>query len=205
MTEIKEVYVTKVVHKEDKQYGFARIIEDATQVFIPPNTVREFCPNEGEQLVVQLEPNNHGDVPWRMTMVYDEEGPFKHLIHKYKFRAQHPLAPASAPEPAPEPVKVEPTFEQLCLESMKFFVDHDDYFYVTKQVDQYVSEKLDYEVGTKKMGRVMDWLHKNEHVSMLVLHKSPNQTRVSKVAWCKFTNANDIFNLQFEEYEEDDN
>lgn len=202
MTEIKEVYVTKVVHQEDKQYGFARIIEDATQVFIPPSTVREFCPNEGEQLVAQLEPNNHGDVPWRMTMVYDEDGPFKHLIHKYKFKpASHvPVAPA----PAPEPVKVEPTFEELALEAMKFFVEHDDYFYVTKQVEQYVSEKLDYEVGTKKMGRIMEWMHKNEHVSMLVLHKSPNQNRVSKVAWCKFTNANDIFNLQFEDYEEDD-
>jgi hypothetical protein len=200
MAEIKEVYVTKVVHEENKQYGFARIIEDATQVFIPPNTVREFCPSEGEHLVAQLEPNNRSDVPWRMTMVYDEDGPFKHLIHNYKFKTPShvPLAPA------PEPIKVEPTFDELCLESMKFFIEHDDYFYVTRQVEQYVSKKLNFKVGTKKMGRIMDWLHKNGHISMLVLHKSPDQGRASKVAWCKLTNANEIFTLQFEEYEEDD-
>lgn len=206
MTEIKEVYVTKIVHDETKQYGFARIIEDAEQVFIPPNTVREFCPNEGDRLVVQLIENKHehSDVPWRMTMVYDEGGPFKHLIHKYKFKPASHVPVAPAPEPEPEPVKVEPTFDELCLEGMKFFVEHDDYFYVTRQVEAYVSEKLNFEVGTKKMGRIMDWLHKNEHISCLVLHRYPTQGRASKVAWCKAVNANDIFTLQFEEYEEDD-
>lgn len=196
---IKQILITNVVNTPDKVFGFARALEDASHVFIPPIIVKENELQKGDIVYAELT-ENRTDITtsagWRVNMIYDENGPFAHLLKKFKVdTSAEPVAPV---------VKQEPSLEQITHTILHFLSAGGDVnsqnFYTTGEMSKLVSEKLDFEVGSKKMGRILSDMHtQHNSVARMAMYGAPDQERASGVVWCLKSSCNEIFDAYFGE------
>ena len=131
-------------------------------------------------------------------MIYDENGPFAHLLQKYRVD--------TAAQSAVPVVKQEPSPEQITHAVLHFLSADGDLerqnFYTTAQISDLVSEKLDFEIASKKMGRILADMHSNHNsVARMALYGSPDQERASGVVWCLKSSCREIFDAYFGEHD----
>lgn len=198
---IKQILITNVVNNSEKLYGFARALEDAAHVFIPPHVVKENDLHKDDIVYAELE-ENRTDISTsanlRVNMIYDENGPFAHLLQKYRVD--------TTVQPAVPVVKQEPSPEQITHAVLHFLSADGDLecqnFYTTAQISRLVSERLDFEIASKKMGRILSEMHTQHHsVARMALYGSPDQDRASGVVWCLKSSCNEIFDAYFGEHD----
>lgn len=199
---IKQILITNVVDTPDKVFGFARALEDAAHVFIPPVVVKENDLQKGDIVYAELV-ENRTDITtsagWRVNMIYDENGPFAHLLKKFKVDTN-----AEPVEPSVPVVRQEPSFEQVTHAILHFMSAGGDLnrqnFYTTGEMSKLVSEKLEFEIKSQRMGRILSEMHTQHHsVARMAMYGSPDQERASGVVWCLKSSCNEIFDAYFGE------
>lgn len=190
MGQIKEIYITNVVCDDERKFGFARVIETAEEVFIPPHVILENNPQKGDQVVAELIPNIEGQrVKLRVNMVYDPDGPFRHLLKNYRHKEKQ------------APVMKEPTHAEV----VQWMCDHLNAYpmdiYTTQQLVEEIEASHNYRMQTATAGRDLDHLFKQGRIAKLQLFATVKNSRAARTMWCGQQNATQIFDKMVELYE----
>ena len=156
-----------------RPFAFARRINDAAEVFIPPRITEENQFQIHDKIFASTTPSHiPGSCALVVDYIYDESGAFSELLgHNV---TQDP------PEPEPVTIKREPSNAEIADEALQY-VRGQDLFVTTAQVTSHLRQHFDCIVSSKAIGRVLQLLHEEGRIIRGSLHRSTDQSRASKI------------------------
>ena len=187
---IAQVMITTIVDRNEKVFGFARRTDDGTEVFVPPHPIRNHNLTQGEVVFAEIgenpQPPQGSKITQRVEFVYDEDGPFAHLLQKFK-------------SPAPQPVQFQtqrqepyqPTYDD-CVSLVDSMLD-EDVVLITRDVKDALNEEYGSQITSAKVGSWLESMHKADILAIIQMHRKPNQARASRVAWMRSSTALEVF------------
>ena len=186
---IEQALIINVIDHDGKVFGFAKLVSDGSEAYIPPSLFKSNDLDVGDMVFADVVPNDSKyhdtSTQKRINYIYDENGPFAHLLPKATVQ---PAAPAPAPEPKPDPSEAEQ--QKFITEWLKI---NDHSFWMTSVITDEISKDLEFEATSKNVGRLLATLHDKGDIAMLALSTDRANKRLSKVAWADAKKANDLF------------
>ena len=191
-TKIKQIYITNVVHTNERKFGFARIVETAEEIFIPPHIIIENNPEKNTLAIAELEPNDKGQqVQWRVRMIYDPDGPFKHLLKQYQYKEEKPIR------------KVEPSHAQILLWLLEFLNSYPEFIYSTQEITDQIESIYGYKSQSVTIGRDLNRLFQQSKIAKIQMWSSAsNNARASRTMWTSKLKATYVFDKKVDLYEQ---
>ena len=183
--QIKEVFVTNVVCNDEKKYGFGRDLETNTNVFIPPHVIKRFSIEYGDTFYADLVPNDGGqlnDTPYKVQFVYDENGPFAHLLKQMKRRVED--------KPEPQEQVSRGDINKSVLDILSSMAGA---FLSTKDLVDMLERKYGIVTDSGSLGRIMEALCRLGRVARMQLHSTPQNKRASRTYWSDMQSAEETF------------
>lgn len=198
MENIEQVMITNIIEKSNVTFGFAKIASNGEQAYMGPQIFQHNNLRIGQTIYCDIGQNDprfsDRGCNKRVVFVYDEDGPFAHLLPKPVTQpAAQPVQAEHAAEPEP---KREPTSKELNQYIVDLLEMHNE-FWTTAEVTQWASNYFGCEYGSKKIGRLLDELFDKDRIGQLQLWKTQSQKRVSKSAWVSTKQANEVWSKLF--------
>lgn len=189
-TQIKQIYITNVVHTDERKFGFGRIVETAEEIFIPPHIIIENNPEKNTLAIAELEPNDNGQqVQWRVRMIYDPDGPFKHLLKQYQYKEE---------KPAP---KVEPSHAQIMLWLVEYLNSYPELIHSTQEIVDQIESLHGYKLQSVAIGRDLNRLFQQGKIAKIQMWASANNQRASRTMWTSQLKATFVFDKMVDLYD----
>ncbi len=190
---ITQIMVTNIITKGAKKFGFGRSIRDGEEIFIPPHVIKINQFEIGDVLHCDLtgdseELSDGRRCHRRVEFIYDENGPFAHLLNKSS-------ANVEAVEFKAAPRKVEPTNEQIFTAIVAYFDDYD--FATSGEVTAHLNEKFETEKSSQQVASLLEYMHKKGKLACIRMYQSTAQEKASKVAWMRRKDCNQVFEEYF--------
>lgn len=189
-TQIKQIYITNVVHTDERKFGFGRIVETAEEIFIPPHIIIENNPEKNTLAIAELEPNDNGQqVQWRVRMIYDPDGPFKHLLKQYQYKEE---------KPAP---KVEPSHAQVMLWLVEYLNSYPELIHSTQEIVDQIESIHGYKSESSRTGRDLNTLFQQGKIAKIQMWASANNQRAARTMWTSQLKATFVFDKMVDLYD----
>lgn len=186
MENIEKVMITNIIEKPNVTFGFAKIASNGEQAYMGPQIFQHNNLQIGQTIYCDIGQNDprfsDRGCNKRVVFVYDEDGPFAHLL------------PQSVTQPAaqPAPVVAVPDFEvkvtsQVIRDYVERVLAEEGFFYTTAQICDFVNEEFPTAKWTaQKAGPYLEQMHKQEKIAQISMLTNPSNAKKSKVAWCGF-------------------
>lgn len=189
MENIELAVITNIIDKSSRTFGFAKLASTGKQAYIGPNIFRQKELKIGQKIYCDIAPNDPRFTDRgcnnRVVFVYDEDGPFSHLITQVQ-----PKAPELDLQPAPAPVKIKADYElkiepQLIYDFIERYLVENPYFFTTAELAETVNAEFTTLNWTaQRAGPYFERLHKLEKVAQISMLTNPKNSKKSRVAWC---------------------
>lgn len=178
MGQIKQIYVTNVVCNDERKFGFARIVETGEEVFIPPHIVVENQPEKKSLHVAEIEDNFDGhQVKFRVKMIFDPDGPFRHLLSQYN--VEQKAEPVEVIPPAPR----EPTHKEITHWIVNLVEHHNDTFLSTSELSRLITRHYNHSIESEMLGRIAENMARNGKLAKLLLYSTAQNKAAIRKLW----------------------
>lgn len=185
---IEIAVITNIIEAPQRTFGFAKLASNGEQAYIGPNIFRANTLKMGDTIHCDIAPNDprftDRGCKTRVTFIYDENGPFAHLI------PQVTKAPELNLQPVPAPLKVKADYElkiepKLIYDFLERYLAENPYFFTTSELAETVNAEFPTANWTaQRAGPYFERLHKQEKVAQISILTNPTHAKKSKVAWC---------------------
>lgn len=185
MENIEKVMITNIIEKPDVTFGFAKITSNGEQAYMGPQIFESNDLRIGDTIYCDIGENDprfsDRGCKKRVVFVYDESGPFSHLL------------PQAAAQPVVQPASVEEVAEvgvtsEMIRDSIEWYLSQNAYFFTTAQIVDFVNDYFRHQQElnwtAQKAGPYMERIHKQEKIVQISGLTNPTNAKKSKVAWC---------------------
>lgn len=184
MENIEKVMITNIIEKPNVTFGFAKITSNGEQAYMGPQIFESNDLRVGDTIYCDIGENDprfsDRGCNKRVVFVYDEDGPFAHLL------------PQAAPQPVVQQVPVEQDADvkvqvtsEMIRESIERYLKDNAYFFTTAQIVDFVNDHFPTANWTaQKAGPYMEQIHRHEKIVQISGLTNPTNAKKSKVAWC---------------------
>ena len=184
MENIEKVMITNIIEKSHVTFGFAKIASNGEQAYMGPQIFQHNDLRIGDTVFCDIGDNDprfsDRGCKKRVVFVYDESGPFSHLL------------PQAAAQPVVEaaPVVAVPDFEvkitsQMIRDYIERVLSEEGFFFTTAQIVDFVNDEFPTANWTaQKAGPYLEQMHKASQIAQISMLTNPNHSKKSKVAWC---------------------
>ena len=198
MEKAQQVMITNIIEKPHVTFGFAKIASNGEQAYMGPQIFQHNDLRIGDTVYCDIGENDprfsDRGCKKRVVFVYDESGPFAHLLPQAA--AQPVVQPA--PNVVDIPVKPKGLTSQEIFERLREEVGELVAFYSTQELTGLLSHLLNQELDSAEVGRDLQRLHHKGEIAKITLQRSGNSKRASRVAWGPVDKANELFDSWFE-------
>lgn len=182
MENIELAVITNIIDASDRTFGFAKLASTGEQAYLGPNIFRQKSLELGATIYCDIAQNDSRYTDRgcnkRIIFVYDEDGPFAHLLPKAVAK------PVVQPAPVDEVVEVEVT-SQMIRDYVELYLAQHPYFFTTSEICDFVNEQFPtVEWTAQKAGPYLEQIHRKEKITQISALTNPKNSKKSKVAWC---------------------
>ena len=187
MENIELAVITNIIDAPQRTFGFAKLASTGEQAYVGPNIFRQKSLELGSTIYCDVAENDSRYTDRgcnkRIVFVYDEDGPFAHLLPNGA--AQTAPAPAKTTLQPANDFELQPkvTAAQIGDFIIQWLNDN-PYFYTTADLVDAVNDEFDHDWDTKKAGPYLDRLYIQERIVQASVQTSPKNGKKSRVAWC---------------------
>ena len=193
---IQQVMIRLIVSNEHKSYGFCKMLSTGEEAFIPPHIIKTMRHKHFDVTYAELEESNSGvksHLRYKVKMFHDEDGPFGHLLKRYKHEPE-PEPATEVATPAPQPVRL--SSKDLSAMIAERLDAAEGQFISTAEVGDLVKDYYGHRVSTQRLASVMDWMEKRGEIAKVQLTKG--KARASRIVWHCLDGANETFDAKME-------
>ena len=196
MENIELAVITNIIDASDRTFGFAKLASTGEQAYVGPNIFRQKSLELGATIYCDIAQNDSRYTDRgcnkRIIFVYDEDGPFAHLLPKAVAKPVVQVAPVEEEKPKG------PTSSEI-FEALSERMKDCDSFYTTAEITACMSLHFDWEMDSGDIGRDLQRLHDTGAVAKLTLDRVGGMKRASRVAWGASGTSLSMFDSWFDD------